>query len=85
MSFALNFLPAVGRDYAKLPSPSIRERIDNALGLLSQDPFQGKPLQGPYRGLSSYRIGDYRIVYRILKHDRTVVIYRLGHRREVYQ
>lgn len=31
------------------------------------------------------RVGDYRVLYRVDDHERRVLIYRIGHRRDVYE
>lgn len=52
---------------------------------LAQDPYQGKPLKGVYRGLWKYRVGDYRIIYKIEQTKLVVFVLRIRHRREVYR
>jgi len=63
----------------------ISSRIIKAFEKIRQDPKEGKPLQGPYSGLRSYRVGDCRIVYRVDLAERLIVIYRVGHRSDVYR
>ena len=54
----------------------------------SEDPFvHAKPLQGPWKGLFRFRIGDYRAIFR---RDTTgylivLLILRVKHRKEVYE
>lgn len=46
----------------------------------------GKPLQGSRIGhLWRYRVGDYRIIADLQDHILTVLVVRIGHRREVYR
>ena len=45
---------------------------------------KGKELTGNYKGLLSYRIGNYRIIYTVLR-DKTVLILRIGHRKDIYK
>jgi mRNA-degrading endonuclease RelE of RelBE toxin-antitoxin system len=40
---------------------------------------------GELEGLSSARRGDYRIIYEIFEDEKTVLIHRVQHRREVYR
>ena len=64
---------------------SLYERFLRAFDAIAQDPSEGKPLHGKLRGLFSYRLGSYRILYDI-QHDRlVVVIIDLGHRKEIYE
>ena len=63
---------------------TLYERFLKAFGAIARDPSQGKPLHGKLRGLSSYRMGSYRILYEV-NHDRlVVVVIDLGHRKEIY-
>lgn len=47
--------------------PATMSRVANALAALADDPFIGKALKWDLKGLHSYRVGDYRIIYHILK------------------
>jgi mRNA interferase RelE/StbE len=52
---------------------------------LERDPFQGKPLTGELKGRYSYRVGSYRIVYLIRRHELLVLVIDVGHRRDIYR
>ena len=52
---------------------------------ISKDPAQGKLLHGKLKGLSSYRVGSYRIIYEIYHHKLLVIILDLGHRKDIYK
>jgi len=56
------------------------ERIDIDL---ARHPGKDKALTGPFKGLFSYRVGDYRIVYTIL--SGSILVLRIAHRRDVYR
>jgi mRNA interferase RelE/StbE len=43
------------------------------------------PLTGELSGLFKLRVGDYRVIYRVIKSENLIVIHRIGHRREVYR
>lgn len=43
-----------------------------------------EPLSGPLADLYKFRVGDYRVLYDILREERVLLIYRVRHRREVY-
>ena len=59
----------------------LRERLKPA-----GNPRQwGKPLHGDERGLWRYRIGDYRLVCDIQDEKITVLVLRVGHRKDVYR
>jgi len=44
-----------------------------------------EPLSGPLADLYKFRVGDYRVLYDILREDQVLLIHRVRHRREVYQ
>jgi mRNA interferase RelE/StbE len=45
----------------------------------------GKPLHGDKGGLWRYRVGDYRLVCDIQDEKITVLVLRVGHRKDVYR
>lgn len=64
---------------------AIKLRIGNALILLAEDPFAGKSLKGDLKGLYSYRAGDYRIIYSIMRYVLFIQVLKVMHRRESYR
>jgi mRNA interferase RelE/StbE len=71
------------RELRQLPKPAIR-RIFAALEGLEEDPQP--PGCGKIKGqdLWKVRVGPYRIVYGIDEEERTISLYRIGHRKDVY-
>ncbi len=65
--------------------PGIYRRVSNALDSLEQDPHQGKSLKGALKGRYSYRVADYRIIYKIEKSILKVYVIDIGHRRDIYR
>jgi addiction module RelE/StbE family toxin len=65
--------------------PNIKARIGNALSLLAEDPFIGKALKADLEGLYSYRVGDYRIIYDIVRRTLIIQVLKVMHRRDVYR
>jgi mRNA interferase RelE/StbE len=56
------------------------------MGALAEAPRRvGKQLVGELGGLWSARRGDYRIIYEIDDDERTVLVHRVQHRRDVYR
>ncbi len=59
----------------------LRERVQAA-----DNPRQwGKPLHGDKGGLWRYRVGDYRLICDIQDERVTVLVVRVGHRKDVYR
>lgn len=65
--------------------PALYQRLAPVLDGLERDPFQGKPLKGELKGYYSYRIGSYRIVYLVRRHELLVIVIDIGHRRDIYR
>jgi mRNA interferase RelE/StbE len=59
----------------------LRERVQ-----ATDNPRQwGKPLLGDKGGLWRYRVGDYRLICDIQDERVTVLVLRVGHRKDVYR
>ncbi|WP_313510959.1 type II toxin-antitoxin system RelE/ParE family toxin [Enterococcus sp.] len=51
-----------------------------------EDPFQhGKGLTADKSGLWRYRVGNYRILADVSSEEITILILKIGHRKEIYQ
>jgi len=44
-----------------------------------------EPLSGPLADLYKFRVGNYRVLYDILREDQVLLIHRIRHRSEVYR
>ncbi|MEM9948796.1 MAG: type II toxin-antitoxin system RelE/ParE family toxin [Cyanobacteria bacterium P01_D01_bin.36] len=65
----------------------VQERILKKVRWLV-DNFEAVPhltLTGEFSGLFKLRVGDYRVLYAADNQTKTVVIRRVGHRRDVYR
>lgn len=73
---------------AKKELKSISELHKEAIGLifeeLKEDAMIGKPLSRNLKGSFSYRVGVYRIIYKVNLKDRIVLIVTAGHRSTIY-
>jgi mRNA interferase RelE/StbE len=64
----------------------IKKFLDERLSTLENPRSIGEALKGSRLGdLWKYRVGDYRIFARIDDHSVTIVVVKVGHRREVYR
>ncbi len=64
---------------------SDRRRVIEAIDRLAREPHAGGVLKGEFAGLRRLRVGPYRIVYEIQQRELTVLVIRIGHRRDVYR
>jgi len=64
----------------------IKSKLADVLqNVLSKDPFVGKSLKAELKGLYSYRFGNYRVIYSILRHELIIQAIKVMHRREAYR
>jgi len=65
----------------------MRQRIVDAIEVLKFNSFWGKDilkLRGDLAGRYRLRVGEYRVIYRILEEQRLVIVEAVGTRGEVY-
>jgi mRNA interferase RelE/StbE len=73
-------------DLRGVDKKTARGIVERVKRYLSQNPLSlGKPLKGIFKGLYRYRFGDYRIIYGIDHKEKTILILRVGKRKEVYR
>jgi mRNA interferase RelE/StbE len=66
----------------------IRQAVENAFERLSVDPFhlpQVKALSGEWEGYWRYRIGSYRLIYRVDEEIITIFAIAFGSRGDIYK
>lgn len=78
---ALRDLKKLGPDDRKKIVSYLEERIEG-----NADPRRfGKPLKAELAGLWRYRVGDFRIICRIIDHELVVLVVSAGHRKDIYR
>jgi mRNA interferase RelE/StbE len=73
--------------YQKADRP-LAQKLAKCFEQLEQEPHHHpnvKPLSGNLAGLYRYRVGDYRVIYRIDEQQRVVLVVIIAHRSEVYE
>ena len=85
--YAIEFVRSARKEFEKLPI-KIRDRVVEALQILSQNPFSELLKTKKMRSASSLyrvRVGDYRLLYEVHRGRLVVIVIKIGHRREVYR
>jgi addiction module RelE/StbE family toxin len=84
--YSVQYLASVKEDLRGLQK-SVKEKLRKAIEKkLMLNPIEfGKPLQYSLKGLRRLRVEDYRIIYQIDLESKTVLIVKIGHRKEVYE
>ena len=62
----------------------IRKRLLKTIYKLKQNPYLKSKKLSVSENLYRVRVGNYRIVYEIIKKDSIIMIYKVGHRKNVY-
>ena len=78
----------LSEDLKRLDPPLQRQIVRALRKRLSIDPkAYGKPLSGEFAGLRKLRVGEYRVIYRIVEQRVEVLVLKIGIRRdfEVYR
>lgn len=86
MGYRVEFAPKAAKQFAKMDNVTKRRLQDYLLKLQTfDDPRDsGKALQGSLAGLWRYRVGDYRILARIVDERLLILVVGLDHRSSVY-
>jgi mRNA interferase RelE/StbE len=84
VSFSVKIKASAAKALRALPRAD-RERLAAAIDRLADEPHAGGALKGEFLGLRRLRVGRYRIVYEVLDRELTVLVVRIGHRRDVYR
>ena len=89
MAWTVEFDRSVAKELGK-PDRQVAKRIvaflRERLAPLNDPRSIGEALRGDKLGeFWKYRLGDYRIIARIVDHRLLIVVLRVGHRREAYR
>lgn len=76
-----SFVNKIGKKF----STEIKNAAKAALKEIAQNPNIGKELQGELNGFRSYRFMRYRILYKIDTQEKNIIVWAIGHRRDIYE
>ncbi len=65
--------------------PTIKKQLKEILIELYQNPYLGKKLQNELADFRSLKMKRYRAIYQIDNKKKEVIIYAIGHRRNIYE
>ncbi|NTW55319.1 MAG: type II toxin-antitoxin system RelE/ParE family toxin [Chlorobaculum sp.] len=86
MAWKIEFTSSAEKELAKLDKSAAKRILKYLRERVSGDPkSSGKALKGGLSGLWRYRVGDYRVICEINNETITVLVLRVGHRKEIYQ
>ena len=84
MSYQVKLTTNASAIAKKLP-PEIKKDAKDAIRRIAENPDLGKELQAEFTGFRSYRFMRYRIVYKVTPEKKIVVVWAIGHRRDIYE
>lgn len=84
MSYSLKIKASAVKSLRRI-AKSDRLRLISAIDRLANEPTAGGVLKGEFSGLRRLRIGDYRVIYEVIHNELTILVVRIGHRREIYR
>lgn len=84
MNWKVEFAPIVFKqDLPSLPKSIVEDVLRTIRNRLTTDPERyGRPLKGKLFGFWKLRVGDYRVVYQIVKHELIVLVIGIGQRKD---
>ena len=78
----VSFKASVEKDLRKIDKNEREKILKKIKNELITNPGIDKQLTGTFKGLYSYRVGNYRIIYYILKEE--ILILRISYRKDAY-
>ncbi|HYQ87690.1 MAG TPA: type II toxin-antitoxin system RelE/ParE family toxin [Bacteroidota bacterium] len=83
--YSVRLLKAASKDLEKLERTVARRIIDRLEWLSTNlDSTKLFPLKGELKGLYKLREGSHRIIFEVLRSEKTIIVHAVGHRREIY-
>ncbi|HEY8041895.1 MAG TPA: type II toxin-antitoxin system RelE/ParE family toxin [Polyangiaceae bacterium] len=76
--------PTAAATVRALP-PDVKRSVRAALDAIAKDPSMGKELLRELKGLRSYRVRRYRVVYALVPGKHLVQVVAVGHRVSIYE
>ena len=84
MKYEVEFRRSALKDLNKIPKRD-RLRIEGAIELLRDNPYPPAALKLTERTEYRVRVGNYRIIYEVVKGHLVILVLTVGHRKQVYR
>lgn len=65
--------------------PDVKRKIKAALQAVLNDPQSGKALKNELEGLQSFKVGEFRVVYKAAKDKGIIEVVAIGPRKTIYE
>ena len=84
VSYKIKWDSGALKDLKKIDQKKVKS-ILKKVGELAKNPLMGKPLKGEFQDYRRLRVGQYRVIYSVIKKIITIQILRVGSRGSVYK
>ena len=86
MAWKIDFAKSAEKDLKKLDEQTVKRILRFLYDKVKPDPrAHGEPLKENLAGFWRYRIGNHRVYVEILDEVVSVLVVRIGHRKDVYR
>jgi len=82
--YRVKLTTSAAETFNSLP-PEVKKQIKAALKELYKTPHLGKSLQNELASFRSLKIKRFRCIYQIDDRTKTLIVYAIGHRRDIYE
>lgn len=84
MAYKIKYIPEALKQLSKLDKTVAKNIVTYIKGKAEDPTSSGKALRNNLKGYWRHRVGNYRIVSSIKDDTLTVLVVRVGHRKDVY-
>lgn len=84
VTYSLKIKGSAAKALRRIPKAD-RIRLVHAIDRLATEPAAGGVLKGEFQGLRRLRVGTYRVIYEVREDELTILVIRVGHRKDVYR
>ena len=78
-------IPDETADLLRTLHPDLKRKVKAALQAVLNDPMSGKVLKDELEGLQSFKVGKFRVIYKIVKDKGIIEVVAIGPRKTIYE
>lgn len=84
MKYEVEISPSAIKSLARIPKRD-RLRIEGAIELLQSNPYPPAAIKLTERSEYRVRVGNYRVIYDVVRGKLVILVLTIGHRKDVYR
>ncbi|MEA3348633.1 MAG: type II toxin-antitoxin system RelE/ParE family toxin [Pseudomonadota bacterium] len=82
--YRVKLTPTAEKMFSRL-HPTVKKQLKSILKELCESPFLGKELRDELINFRSLKMKRYRAIYQIDEQHKEIIVFALGHRRDIYE